>query len=127
MPRSSAAGTTRGSWASTCQPISQCINTTGTGNRAGFAITKQDASAPTNGPPLSYPSVFVGCHYNNCSPGTNLPIQVKSISKAETGINYKFVGNAIFDASYDIWLDPQPKKTGVNQMEIMIWLNKQGA
>ena len=33
------------------QPISQCINTTGGGNKAGFTITKQDASAPTNGPP----------------------------------------------------------------------------
>jgi hypothetical protein len=108
------------------QPISQCINTIKTADGAGFTITKQDASAPTNGPPLSYPSVFIGCHYGNCSPGTNLPIQVKSISKAQSGINYKYVGNAIFDASYDIWLDPQPKKTGVNQMEVMIWLNKQG-
>lgn len=110
------------------QPIdSQCINTTDINNEAGFAINKQDASAPTNGPPLSYPSVFVGCHYANCSPGTNLPIQVKSISKATTGVNYKYVSDAIFDASYDIWLDPEPKKNGVNKMEVMIWLNKQGS
>lgn len=107
-------------------PISQCINTSSMGG-AGFTITKQDASARTDGPPLSYPSVFVGCHYNNCSPGTNLPIQVKSISKATTGISYTYVSNAIFDASYDIWLDPEPKKNGVNQMEVMIWLNKQGS
>ena len=94
----------------------------------GFTITKQDASAPTDGPPVSYPSIYVGCHYGNCSPNTNLPIQVKSFNKAETGINLKYVNsNAIFDASYDIWLDPEPKKTGVNQMEVMIWLNREGS
>ena len=59
-------------WGSTAQ---QCINVTGT----GFSITAQQGSAPTNGAPLSYPSVFVGCHYTNCSPGTNLPIQVSQI------------------------------------------------
>ena len=36
-----------------------------------------------------------------------------------------------FDAAVTIsafaWLDPQPKKTRVNQMQIMIWLDKQGA
>src|SRR4051812_34152182 len=59
------------------QPISQCINTKKTADGAGFTIPKQDASAPTNAPPLSSPSVFIGCHYGNCSSGTNLPIQVK--------------------------------------------------
>jgi hypothetical protein len=92
----------------------------------GFAITKQTGSAATNGPPVSYPSIYIGCHYNNCSPGTNLPIQVKSITKAHTGIDLKYVGGAAFDASYDIWLDPNPNKTGVNKQEIMIWLNRQG-
>lgn len=93
----------------------------------GFEITTQPNSSPTNGPPVSYPSIYVGCHYDNCSPDTTLPMQVKSISKAETAIDYTYVSNAIFDASYDIWLDPQPKKTGVNRMEVMIWLNHQGS
>jgi chitodextrinase len=101
----------------------QCINVTST----GFAITSQQGSAPTNGAPVSYPSIYLGCHYGNCSPGSNLPIQVSQISSAPSSINYTYVGGATYDAAYDIWLDPTPKTTGVNQVEIMIWFNRQGS
>ncbi|MGW5668266.1 GH12 family glycosyl hydrolase domain-containing protein [Micromonospora sp. NPDC003776] len=107
-------------WGTSAQ---QCINVTST----GFSITRQDGVGSTSGAPVSYPSIFVGCHYTNCSPGTNLPVQVKNISSAPSSISYNYVGGAIYDASYDIWLDPTPKKDGVNQMEIMIWLNRQGS
>jgi len=105
-------------WGSSAQ---QCINVTD----SGFSITTQQGSAPTNGAPLSYPSVFVGCHYTNCSPGTNLPIQVSQISSATSSIGYGFASGT-YNASYDIWLDPSPRTDGVNQMEIMIWFNRQG-
>ncbi|MEU1751104.1 cellulose binding domain-containing protein [Micromonospora matsumotoense] len=107
-------------WGTTAQ---QCINVTG----SGFNITSQQGSAPTNGAPVSYPSIFVGCHYTNCSPGTNLPAQVKTISSAPGSISFNYVGGAIYDAAYDIWLDPSPKRDGVNAMEIMIWFNRQGS
>jgi len=100
----------------------QCINVTST----GFRITTQQGSAPTNGAPLSYPSVFLGCHYTNCSPGSTLPMQVSRIRSATSSINYRYVGGT-YNASYDIWLDPTPKTNGVNQMEIMIWFNRQGS
>ena len=106
-------------------PGEQCIKVID--QSPGFAITKQTGSAPTNGGPVSYPSIYIGCHYGNCSPGTNLPIQVKSIKKAETSITFKYVAGATYDAAYDIWLDPKPIKTDVNHQEIMIWLNKQGS
>ncbi|MCG5469626.1 cellulose binding domain-containing protein [Micromonospora sp. LAH09] len=107
-------------WGTTAQ---QCINVTG----SGFEITTQNGSSPTNGAPTAYPSVFLGCHYTNCSPGTNLPIQVSQISSATSSISYRYVSGATYNASYDIWLDPSPKRDGVNQMEIMIWLNRQGS
>ncbi|MCZ7420649.1 MULTISPECIES: cellulose binding domain-containing protein [unclassified Micromonospora] len=106
-------------WGTTAQ---QCINVTNN----GFEIITQNGSSPTNGAPTAYPSVFLGCHYTNCSPGTNLPIQVSQISSATSSINYRYVSNGIYNASYDIWLDPSPKRDGVNQMEIMIWFNRQG-
>ncbi|MGC3859965.1 GH12 family glycosyl hydrolase domain-containing protein [Micromonospora chersina] len=106
-------------WGTSAQ---QCINVTST----GFSITRQDGVGSTSGAPVSYPSIFVGCHYTTCSPGTNLPVQVKNISSAPGSISYNYVSGAIYDAAYDIWLDPSPKKDGVNQMEIMIWLNRQG-
>jgi hypothetical protein len=100
----------------------QCINVTS----SGFQITQQQGSAPTNGAPLSYPSAFLGCHYTNCSPGSNLPMQVSRIRSATSSINYRYAGGT-YNASYDIWLDPTPKTNGVNQMEIMIWFNRQGS
>ncbi|MBF9127743.1 cellulose binding domain-containing protein [Plantactinospora sp. S1510] len=107
-------------WGTTAQ---QCINVTNN----GFSITRQDGQGSTSGAPVSYPSIFFGCHYTNCSPGTNLPMQVSQISSASSSISYNFVGGATYNASYDIWLDPQPKRDGVNQMEIMIWFNRQGS
>src|SRR4051794_31006712 len=107
-------------WGTSAQ---QCINVTAT----GFSITSQQGSNPTNGAPVSYPSVYYGCHYTNCSPGTNLPMQLSRISSVTSSINYQFVSGAIYDASYDIWLDPSPKTDGVNQQEIMIWFNRQGS
>lgn len=100
----------------------QCINVTGN----GFTLTRAGGSVPTNGAPKSYPSLFNGCHYTNCSPGTALPERVSSISSAPSSITYTYVDNAVYNASYDIWLDPQPKTDGVNRTEIMIWFNRVG-
>jgi hypothetical protein len=97
----------------------QCINVTS----SGFQITQADGTA-TNGGPKSYPSVFYGCHYTNCSPGTNLPAQLSAISSAPTSVSFSYVGNAVYDAAYDIWLDPTPRKDGVNKTEIMVWYNQ---
>jgi hypothetical protein len=97
----------------------QCINVTS----SGFQITQADGTA-TNGGPKSYPSVFYGCHYTNCSPGTNLPAQLSAISSAPTSVSFTYVGNAVYDAAYDIWLDPTPRKDGVNKTEIMVWYHQ---
>jgi hypothetical protein len=99
----------------------QCINVTGN----GFQIVQQDGVS-SGGAPVSYPSIFYGCHYTLCSPGTALPKQVNTIGTAPSSINYTYVGNATYDASYDIWMDPTPKTNGVNQQEIMIWFNRTG-
>jgi hypothetical protein len=107
-------------WGTSAQ---QCINVTGT----GFSIVSQQGTGSTSGPPVSYPAVYLGCHYTKCSPGSNLPIQVSAISTATSSISYSYVSGATYDAAYDIWLDPSPKTDGVNQQEIMIWFNRQGS
>jgi hypothetical protein len=100
----------------------QCINTT----NSGFALTAKHQN-PTNGGPASYPAIYFGCHYNNCSPGTNLPMQVSQISTATSSISYSYPGSGVYNAAYDIWLDPTPKKDGENKQELMIWFNRQGS
>ncbi|MDH6222595.1 GH12 family glycosyl hydrolase domain-containing protein [Streptomyces pseudovenezuelae] len=101
----------------------QCITATD----SGFRITQADGSVPTNGAPKSYPSVYNGCHYTNCSPGTNFPAQLSTVSTAPSSISYSYVNDAVYDAAYDIWLDPTPRTDGVNRTEIMIWFNKVGS
>ncbi|MFD8498056.1 cellulose binding domain-containing protein [Amycolatopsis sp. NPDC059657] len=101
----------------------QCINATGN----GFQIQTQQGSSSTNGAPVSYPAIYVGCHYGACSPGTNLPRQLNQIGSMPSSITYSYVGGATYDAAYDIWMDPTAKTTGVNQMELMIWFNRQGS
>lgn len=100
----------------------QCVTATDT----GFRVAQADGSVPTDGAPKSYPSVFNGCHYTNCSPGTNLPARISGISAAPSSISYGYVNDAVYNASYDIWLDPTPRTDGVNRTEIMIWFNKVG-
>ncbi|MDY7089742.1 MAG: cellulose binding domain-containing protein [Actinomycetota bacterium] len=107
-------------WGTTAQ---QCIDVT----NSGFSITSQQGTSSTSGAPVSYPAVYLGCHYTNCSPGTNLPMRVSDISSASSSITYRYVSGATYNASYDIWLDPSPKRDGVNQQEIMIWFNRQGS
>ncbi|MFF9241449.1 cellulose binding domain-containing protein [Streptomyces sp. NPDC014801] len=101
----------------------QCVTATS----SGFRVDQADGSVPTNGAPKSYPSIFNGCHYTVCSPGTALPAQLGTISRAPTSISYSYVSNAVYDAAYDIWLDPTPRTDGVNRTEIMIWFNKVGS
>ncbi|MFC7531954.1 cellulose binding domain-containing protein [Actinoplanes sp. GCM10030250] len=101
----------------------QCINVTNT----GFTITSQQSVGNTSGAPVSYPAVYYGCHYTRCSPGTNLPIRVSSISSATSSVSYSYVAGATYNASFDIWLDPSPRTDGVNAQEIMIWFNRQGS
>jgi hypothetical protein len=107
-------------WGTTAE---QCINVTDT----GFSITRQQGVGNTSGAPVSYPAVYYGCHYTNCSPGTVLPMRVGDIRSLTSNITYSYVSGATYNASYDIWLDPSPRTDGNNAMEIMIWFNRQGS
>ena len=98
-------------WNNDVHPSEQCIDVVA--GPPGFKITKETGSAQTNGAPLGYPNIYIGCRYLNCSPGTNLPMQLKSIRSAKSAIKY-------------IWLDPTPRKNDVSEVEVMIWLKHQG-
>jgi LysM repeat protein len=100
----------------------QCLTTT----NSGFAITNANHNKPTNGAPVSYTAIYLGCHYGNCSPGTNLPLQVGQIGNATSNVSFSYAGSGVYNAAYDIWLDPTPKRDGENKLELMIWLNKLG-
>jgi hypothetical protein len=105
----------------------QCINVTS----AGFSITTASHDKAQNGPPGSYPSVYAGCHYSNCSPGSSLPMQTTDSRFAgiTSSVSMTYPGNnSVYDAAYDLWFDPTPRTNGQNTgAELMIWLNHTGS
>jgi hypothetical protein len=104
-------------------PGPQCISVTDN----GFVLSQQDGQGNLSGAPASYPAIYLGCHYSACSPNSPLPARIGSTSSVTSKINYKYVQDGIYDAAYDIWLDPTAKKDGVNKTEIMIWFNHTGS
>ena len=101
----------------------QCINTTA----SGFQITQQDGTGNLSGAPVSYPAIYVGCHYSNCSPNTNLPRQISAIGSANTSVSTTYPSSGTYDAAYDIWINADTNVSGVQDTEIMIWLNHTGS
>lgn len=101
----------------------QCINVMSN----GFQITQQDGTGNLSGAPVSYPAIYIGCHYSNCSPGTNLPMRISSIGSAQTNVSLSYPGSGTYDAAYDIWLNADTNVSGVQDTEIMIWLNHTGS
>jgi chitodextrinase len=104
----------------------QCITTTDT----GFSVTTASHNKPTNGAPGSYPSIYAGCHYANCSTGSGLPMQASSsqFGTVNTSVSMAYPGSGTYDAAYDVWFDPTPRTDGQNTgAEVMIWLNHTGA
>jgi hypothetical protein len=103
----------------------QCITVTAN----GFTLSTSNANVPTNGAPASYPSIYWGCHYNNCTSGFN-PIQASSSAFAgiSTSVGMSFPSSGQWDAAYDIWFDPTARRDGQNTgAEIMVWANHLGA
>ncbi|GAA1256115.1 hypothetical protein GCM10009677_02780 [Sphaerisporangium rubeum] len=104
----------------------QCINVTNT----GFTITEASHNKPQNGAPGSYPAVYAGCHYANCSSGSSLPMRVTDsrFSTVRTSVSMSVPSSAgVFDAAYDIWFDPTSRTDGQNTgAEIMVWLAHTG-
>ncbi|MGB7539743.1 MAG: hypothetical protein WBM17_14470 [Anaerolineales bacterium] len=100
----------------------QCINVTAN----GFQIIQQDGTGNLSGAPVSYPAIYIGCHYGNCSPSSPLPMQISAIGSAQTSVTTTYPGSGTFDAAYDIWLNADTNVSGVQDTEIMIWLHHTG-
>jgi hypothetical protein len=78
------------------------------------------------GAPTAYPAIYLGCHYSNCSPGFS-PRQISSFSAANSSISLTYPNSGTWDAAYDIWLNADTNVSGVQDTEIMIWLNHTGS
>jgi len=108
-------------WNSTLQ---QCSTVSG----VGFTITAANFNLPTNGAPATYPSIFRGCHWGNCTSSNPFPIQENNIASASTSVSITQPAGINNDAAYDIWFNQTSTTSGQpNGTEVMIWINHQGA
>ena len=55
--------------------VGQCVDVTET----GFTVTGGSHDQGTNGAPGAYPSIFRGCHYDNCTTDSGLPARYTSL------------------------------------------------
>lgn len=101
----------------------QCISL----SNNGFKIIQQDGVNSFNGAPVSYPAIYAGCHFNTCSPKTNLPMKLSDISNAMAVVNLTYPSSGVYDAAFDIWLNPSTDTSKVQQTEIMIWFHHTGS
>lgn len=104
----------------------ECIRTDG---GTGFTVTNSAIHA-TGGAPGGYPSIYKGCHWATCTPGSGLPMQVRDIRAGTVTTSWSTVqpdGGSIYNAAYDIWFNREPAVTGhPDGAELMIWLNHNG-
>jgi Glycosyl hydrolase family 12/Cellulose binding domain/Fibronectin type III domain len=102
----------------------QCATVSGT----GFKLTTADFNLPTNGAPATYPSIFRGCHWGNCTSSNPFPIEENNIASASTSVSITQPSGYNNDAAYDIWFNQTSTTSGQpNGTEIMIWINHQGS
>jgi hypothetical protein len=104
--------------------LEQCATVSG----VGFSLTTANFNLPTNGAPATYPSVFRGCHWGNCTSSSPFPIQASNIASASTSVTITQPSGFQNDAAYDIWFNQTSTTSGQpNGTEVMIWINHQGA
>jgi hypothetical protein len=101
----------------------QCVRVTAT----GFAVTEANFGLPTAGPPASYPSIFKGCHWGNCTNGSGMPVQVASLPAVKSGWTVVAPESGAYDIAYDLWFNQTPTTSGQpNGTELMIWIRHAG-
>ena len=104
-----------------------------TNGNAGFTVTNSSLGNATNAAPGSYPSIYAGCHWGNCTHGGlgAHPVQVTRLTIPGTvTTSWKTRqpgGSAAYDVAYDLWFNRTPAATGQpDGAELMVWLNHHG-
>lgn len=102
---------------------SQCIVPVG---ETGFRVDLAEHNLATNGPPASYPSIWKGCHWKDCTPGSGMPIQVSQIGSASFTWNITTVTTGSWNAAPEAWFNRSPNPGAPDGAEIMWWFDSSG-
>ncbi len=104
----------------------ECVTTDGS---ADFTVANSSIANATNGAPGGYPSIYRGCHWGDCTPGSGLPIQVSAMHPGVVTSNWNTTQTAAgaYDVAYDIWFNQTATTPGQpNGAELMVWINHNG-
>ncbi|HEV3294392.1 MAG TPA: cellulose binding domain-containing protein [Streptosporangiaceae bacterium] len=100
------------------------------GGSAGFTVTRSAIANSASGAPGAYPSIYRGCHWGACTPGSGLPVPVSRLLSPGTVTTTWATaqpGTGAYDVAYDIWFNRAPGISGQpDGAELMIWLNHNG-
>ena len=107
-------------WNST---LTQCLRVTDT----AFAVTEANFGLASAGPPASFPSIYKGCHWGNCTSDSGLPVRVASLPAVPSSWQVQAPDTGAYDIAYDLWFNKTPTTSGQpDGTELMIWLNHRG-
>jgi hypothetical protein len=91
-----------------------------------FTITSADNVVPTDGPPASYPSIFMGCHWGTCTTESGLPVRADRLQRATTSWSIT-AAEGQWNAAFDLWFHSSASTAGApDGAELMIWIHHQG-
>ena len=108
-------------WNSSAQ---QCLSYSG---GTAWSVDTANFNLGTNGAPATYPSIFKGCHWGNCTQNSGLPIQISALGQATSSWSTVQPASGAYDVAYDLWINSTPTTQGQpDGTEIMIWLNSRG-
>jgi hypothetical protein len=95
-------------------------------NGPSFTVANFTGSAPTNGAPMGYPSLFIGSSGGNgqATTGSNLGKQVSALTDVPTAWRWSGSGTQ-FNVAYDVWFAPTAGDGGPGSRSfLMVWFHK---
>ncbi len=97
----------------------QCVD----GFSTGFTVTKADHN---QNDVAAYPSIFKGCHWDNCTNNSGMPIQVSSISSATISWSVSLISSGKWNVTSEAWIKKNSNPGQPDGTELMIWINAHG-
>jgi len=103
--------------------LAECLS--GSAHAPAFRVARSGATS--TGPDSdAFPDIYTGCSWGRCSPGAKLPTRVSDLGNPVTTWDTTENAGGLWAATYDMWFDAKPIRTGQADAEMMIWLNVRG-
>jgi hypothetical protein len=102
----------------------QCVDVPDT-NATGFTVSQSEHN---QGSVASYPSIFKGCHWGDCTVNSGMPLQVNQVNNAPFSWSVNANAPGTWNVAAEAWFSPITDSTDGYDggAELMIWLDYQG-